>query len=408
MSKVIEGQSATATVKCHECALSVDLPLLKVSQRALCPRCGFVLTVVHKNAVVRIIVFALSALIFLSMSCIFEFISFTSNGLENKFTLLDSLTLLIQNNYFVLAVIEIVTIFFIPLVILSGLIYLSLALLQGRYPPKGKLILKFIFTLLPWSMVEIFLIGTLVSLIKILSMADIQLGLSFYAFTLFSLFMTLVVLHLDKHQFSEQLKNAERDNVNKNLIQQVSSENVSVNIAAMNTPPSHQGKQHSIQHTWALIITSIVLYVPANTLPIMTTRLFGQDEPSTILGGVILLWEMGSFPIAIVIFIASIAVPIGKILVLIWLNYSVQNQQHDLTLMRIKFYRIAEFIGRWSMIDVFVVIVLASLIQLGDTMSIYPGNATLAFSGVVIMTMLAAMSFDPKLIWSSKKSGLIT
>ena len=145
----------------------------------------------------------------------------------------------------------------------------------------------------------------------------------------------------------------------------------------------------------------MVLYIPANTLPIMTTRLFGQDDPSTIIGGVILLWSLGSYPIAIIIFVASVIVPVAKILVLAWLNYSVQKQSDSLSLERVKWYRLAEFVGRWSMIDVFVVIVLASLIQLGPTMSITPGAATLAFSGVVIVTMLAAMSFEPKLIWKN-------
>ena len=196
-----------------------------------------------------------------------------------------------------------------------------------------------------------------------------------------------MALHIDKYQLTQLLTDlAEPERPNKPLISQTPKVN-----------------RLSIQQTWALIITSIVLYIPANTLPIMTTRLFGQDEPSTILGGVILLWKMGSFPIAIVIFTASIVVPVAKILVLVWLNYSVQNQQSNLTAERMKLYRIADFIGRWSMIDVFVVIVLVSLIQLGDTMSIYPGQATLAFSGVVVITMLAAMSFDPRLIWSTKK-----
>jgi paraquat-inducible protein A len=140
----------------------------------------------------------------------------------------------------------------------------------------------------------------------------------------------------------------------------------------------------------------------------MTTRLFGQDEPNTILGGVIVLWEMGSFPIAIIIFIASIVVPIGKILILAWLNFTVQKPQYELTKARIKSYRIAEFIGRWSMIDVFVVIVLVSMIQLGDTMSIFPGKAIIAFCGVVVLTMLAAMSFDSTLIWSAPKPEIPT
>jgi len=166
-------------------------------------------------------------------------------------------------------------------------------------------------------------------------------------------------------------------------------------------PTIHQRKA-SIQHTWAYLLTAVVLLFPANFMPIMTTRLFGQDEPSTILGGVMVLWESGSIPIAIVIFIASVFIPIAKILVLAWLNYTVQVG-HDLRHgERMLMYRVAEFIGRWSMIDIFVVIVLVCLIQLGNTMTVLPGPATISFSAVVVITMLAAMSFEPRLIWNNK------
>ena len=108
---------------------------------------------------------------------------------------------------------------------------------------------------------------------------------------------------------------------------------------------------------------------------------------------------MGSYPIAIVIFIASVFVPVAKIIILCWLNYSVQAGQQHAHSEKIFWYRITEFVGRWSMIDVFVVAVLVSLIQLGNIMNILPGHAALAFCGVVIFTMLAAMSFDSRLIW---------
>jgi paraquat-inducible protein A len=388
-------------IQCHECALHIDVPSLKVAQKAVCPRCGCVLKTRHKNALQRIFVFAFSALIFLFMSLVFEFLSFTRNGLDNSFTLLDSLIILMQKNYHLLALIEMITVFLIPFTVLVVLMYLSFYLLKGHYPHQGSRLLQVVFTLLPWSMVEIFLIGALVSIVKILSMADISLGLSFYCFCLFSLFMTLVVLHLDKQQFIQLLaKTHAKDS------SQAATDHGLEQLLPVGHKVSH--KKYSVQYTWALIITAIVVYIPANILPIMTTRLFGQDEPNTILGGVIVLWEMGSFPIAIIIFIASIVVPIGKILILAWLNFTVQKPQYELTKARIKSYRIAEFIGRWSMIDVFVVIVLVSMIQLGDTMSIFPGKAIIAFCGVVVLTMLAAMSFDSTLIWSAPKPEIPT
>ncbi|NQZ10868.1 MAG: paraquat-inducible protein A [Algicola sp.] len=373
---------------CHECGLSCSIPPLADSHKAQCPRCGFVLSAKHTNALDRILAFSFTALIFLAASLPFEFLSFKSNGLERTIDVAASFNILIDNQYHTLALMELVTIFVIPLIILLGLIYLLFPLKQGRCPPHGKRVLDMVFWLIPWSMAEIFLIGALVSLIKIISLADIVLGPSFFAYILFSVALTTVMLHLDKHQLYKLLNKANKEPVED----------------------KHHSSSHgndrsiSIQKTWALIITSIVLYIPANMLPIMNTRLLGQDDPSTILGGVILLWHMGSYPIAAVIFIASVAVPVAKILVLIWLNYSVQRRQTNLTQERIVLYRIAEFVGRWSMVDVYVVIILVSLIQLGNTMSIYPGGASLAFCGVVIVTMLAAMTFDSHLIFNTDKN----
>ena len=117
------------------------------------------------------------------------------------------------------------------------------------------------------------------------------------------------------------------------------------------------------------------------------------------MGGVLLMWEHGSYPVALVIFVASIMVPLAKLGSLIWLCWSVSRKETRLLRQRTSLYRITEFVGRWSMVDVFVVAILVALIQLGGILTIRPGPAALAFSGVVIITMLAAESFDPRLIW---------
>ncbi|MBA6302813.1 paraquat-inducible protein A [Colwellia sp. MB02u-14] len=392
---------SSSIIECHECALSVNISLLMERQKALCPRCGFLLSAKHHNALDRILAYSITALFFLLLSLPFEFLAFKSNGIERKIDILASLTILNNNNYHVLAVLEVLTIFVIPALILFSLIYLTIALRKGIYPRGGHYLLKLTYKLLPWSMVEIFVVGVLVSLIKIISLADISLGPSFFAYILFSLAMTAAVLHMDKHQL-QQLLNYCKSNqaIQKKQIEPTKIKEI--------TPRNHLSlvlkKRISVQKTWALLITSIVFYIPANILPIMNTRFLGQDEPSTILGGVILLWEMGSYPIAAVIFVASVAVPMAKMLVLAWLNYSVQHQHSRFSKERVKLYRLAEFVGRWSMVDVYVVIILVTLIQLGNTMSIYPGGAALAFSGVVITTMLAAMSFEPQFIWQTKNN----
>ena len=142
-----------------------------------------------------------------------------------------------------------------------------------------------------------------------------------------------------------------------------------------------------------------MLYIPANALPIMITNALGAKTFNTIAGGVALLWEDGSWLIAAIIFVASVLVPVGKFIALIWLCLCAQFKLGDQPQNKVFAYRTAELVGRWSMLDVFVVAFLASLIQMGSLMSIYPGPAALAFGGMVVFTMLAANSLDPRLFW---------
>ena len=163
--------------------------------------------------------------------------------------------------------------------------------------------------------------------------------------------------------------------------------------------PLHLRLTDSLNRTIALVVTASILYIPANLLPIMTTDQLGTATNSTILGGVVLLWSMGSYPVAAVIFIASVLVPLGKLISLVALCWTVQRRHMTHARERTALYRVTEFVGRWSMVDVFVVAILVALIQLGGLMAIRPGAAALAFSCVVMVTMVAAESFDPRLIW---------
>ena len=161
----------------------------------------------------------------------------------------------------------------------------------------------------------------------------------------------------------------------------------------------HLRKENSLQRTLAFLVTASILYIPANLLPIMITDQLGRSTESTILGGVVLLIELGSIPIALVIFIASVMIPMAKLLVMFYLCWSVHHGPPEGTRQRTVLYRITEFIGKWSLIDVFVVAILVALIHLSNLLVIRPGIATVAFAGVVITSMLAAESFDPRLMW---------
>jgi paraquat-inducible protein A len=163
--------------------------------------------------------------------------------------------------------------------------------------------------------------------------------------------------------------------------------------------PLHSRKPNSIGRTSALLISAALLYVPANALPVMqTTTLFGSQE-DTILSGVVYLWTSGSWPLAIVVFAASITVPLLKIIALTVLVVSTQRRTTWRPQERTLLYRMIELVGRWSMLDIYVVTLLVALVHLQGLATIQAGPGAVAFGAVVVLTMLASLSFDPRLIW---------
>ncbi|QBF28524.1 paraquat-inducible membrane protein A [Pseudomonas tructae] len=166
----------------------------------------------------------------------------------------------------------------------------------------------------------------------------------------------------------------------------------------------HARRPNSLVRTWALLITSAILYIPANVLPIMTVSALGQGSPDTIMSGVITLMKHGMLPIAAVVFIASILVPTFKLVGIALLLYSVQRHQPLSARQRILMYRFIEFIGRWSMLDIFVIAILVAVVNFGRIASVEANWGAVAFASVVILTMLAAVTFDPRLIWDNTES----
>lgn len=164
----------------------------------------------------------------------------------------------------------------------------------------------------------------------------------------------------------------------------------------------HMRYPNSVSSTWALVIASLILYIPANTLPVMTVVMLGQGTSDTILSGVIHLLEAGMWPLALIVFVASILVPVLKLTILIGLLISIRLRSKWRNIDRVRLYRITEFIGRWSMVDVFVIAILVALVQFGNLADVDPGTGALSFGAVVVLTMFAARTFDPRLIWDQQ------
>ncbi len=161
----------------------------------------------------------------------------------------------------------------------------------------------------------------------------------------------------------------------------------------------HGRKPNSLVRTWALLITAIILYVPANLMPIMTVTSLGNTQSDTIISGVIHLLHHGMWPLALLVFFASVVVPMLKLIALVFLLVSVQGRWQWRPVDRTRLYRITELVGRWSMVDIYVVTILVALVKLGELATIEARAGAVFFGAVVVVTIVAAESFDPRLIW---------
>jgi paraquat-inducible protein A len=182
-------------------------------------------------------------------------------------------------------------------------------------------------------------------------------------------------------------------------------------VAPVGTPtcprcgtPMHVRMPASLQRVLAWLTVGFMCYIPANLLPMLRTRTLGRETDNTIVGGVIELLHHGAWDIALVVFGASVLIPTTKFVVLLYLVYSIRYHAHLAIHSRIRLYEFVEFIGRWSMIDVFVVAILTALVQLGFIVSVNPGSAAVFFALSVAFTMLSAQALDPRLIWDSTRA----
>lgn len=164
-------------------------------------------------------------------------------------------------------------------------------------------------------------------------------------------------------------------------------------------------RHHSIQYTWALVIAGAICFIPANLLPVLSTTALGSAHAETIMGGVMFLYTSGSWPLALIVLIASVMIPLGKLIALAYLLITVQRGYQGAGRERTQLYRMVRFIGRWSMLDVFVITFTVALVQLQPLMFVQPGSGVVFFAAVVLLTMVAAESFDPRLIWDSPGMG---
>ncbi len=395
---------------CPNCDLIIDIPHIDTKQMAVCPYCHSKLCAANINYDARIVALSISALLMLLSSMFYPFISFSSSGITQTITLPDAARILFNYDSDLLGIFIDVSIIGLPMTLLALLIPLHLGLLKVLPYAIAKRLLKFTLALEPWIMSEIFLIGVLVSMVKIMSMADISFGVSFWAYIAFVIFYIAALAHLNRARLWDQIQPIksidEAQHSHRAIDNNISACHVCHQLSndkycSRCHTKTHVRNPHSIQKATAWLLTSVACYIPANLFPIMYTTSLGDQSPSTLIGGVIVLWQAGSYPIALIIFLASVVVPLAKALVLCFLCYIVKHPANKQTKSYTKVYQLTEFIGKWSMIDVFVVAILVALVQLGNLMSVTPGVGTVFFTAMVLSQMMAAHAFDPRLLWDS-------
>lgn len=416
-------------IACEECGLIVHIPELEPGHKAQCPRCAHSLTKVNARPYQSVIAIAITSLIMLVLSVSFPFMSFSVQGLSQEITLLHAAKMLAEFQNVLLAALLLATVLILPAVYISFILYLQIKAAQSLSKPLpenerqlAKLLCRILFKVEPWLMVDVFLIGILVSLVKIASLADVGMGHSFWAFCIYTVLVVKCISMVDRSWLwghfiplvevkgiKEGDTHHDHNHISCHTCHQLNPiEDVKRQYCIRCGSTIHQyNPEENLQKAWAWLLAAVVFYIPANLYPMMYTVSLGHAEGSTIMEGVVLLWNLGSYPIAAVIFFASIFIPIAKMLALSWLYYHAAKQRelpHEESASRLKIYRLTEFIGRWSMIDIFVVAILVALVQLQNLMAIYPGPAALFFAAVVIFTMLSAMIFDSRILWQPPKN----
>ncbi|NDJ58238.1 membrane integrity-associated transporter subunit PqiA [Enterobacteriaceae bacterium 4M9] len=404
-----EQHHASRHILCPQCDLLVALPPLAAGEKACCPRCGTTLTTQWRAPRQRPTAYALAALFMLLLANLFPFVSMKVAGVTSEITLQAIPGVMFSEDYASLG-----TFFLLFVQLVPAFCLVSILLLVNRVRMDfrlARLLARVLFQLKTWGMAEIFLAGVLVSFVKLMAYGDIGVGPSFLPWCLFCLLQLRAFQCVDRRWLWDDIAPmpalAQPLKVGTTGIHQgLRSCACCTAIVPAGEPicprchvKGHVRRHNSLEWTVALLITSIILYLPANLLPIMITDLLGDKMPSTILAGVVLLWSEGSYPVAMVIFIASIMVPTLKMIAIAWLCLDAKGYGRRDSERMHKIYEVVEFVGRWSMIDVFVIAVLSALVRMGALMNIYPAMGALMFALVVIVTMFAAMMFDPRLSW---------
>lgn len=411
------AQTPQPLIACENCASIFSRHQLEPGETANCARCGTTLWRYSGLTLANWLAIAIAAFIVFFIANAYPVASMAVQGMTQRASLIDALSITWKQGHYAVALMTGTAGLIMPFLQIMVLLWVLGPLSRGQEPVAFRGAMRLLGLLRPWSMVPVFLLGVLVAVVKLAGMASVSPGMGLAAFGVLTVLLTIlgrlsphaiwryaedtgvVAVHVPVKQPGTVLTGCHVCG----QVQAISDADhpESTHECVRCNAEVHYRKPDHIARSWALLLAAVVFYIPANVLPVMQVRSVLGDSAHTILGGVVELWGMGSWDIALIVFIASVAVPLTKLFALIALLISDQRQSPNNLKPRTRLYEMVEFIGQWSMLDVFVVILLAALADFQGLMEISAGYGAAAFGVVVILTMLSAMSFDPRRSWDA-------
>jgi paraquat-inducible protein A len=381
------------------------LPVLGRKQTAMCRRCDSTLAGPATGRVESPLALAGGALLLLLATIAWPLMTVSSLGAARQSWLHTCVSALWDQGFFSLASLVAAFTVALPCAYLLMLIWVLLALRFDFGGPLGSLF-RWVQHLRPWMMIEVYLVGCFVAYSRIKVVATIEIGVGGWCLLGASLLFLLTLTQLDERTVWESLPvDAAIGKGNKTIACTVCDLIVTGAVDGGHCPRCaatlHVRKPDAIRRTTALVITGFLLYVPANVIPVLTTVRLGRSDENTILSGVLELVHNDLWPLAIIVFSASIILPLLKLCGLTWMLIATHLRSRRLLVGRTRFYRMIDLVGRWSNIDVFAVSVLIAALRFGALTEVHAGTGLVAFAAVVIITMVATSVFDTRLMWDA-------
>jgi len=396
--------------ECHECGLFQEVEPGHVGSAAQCGRCGAVLRRFRRDSLGRPFALAIAGMILLAIAVLTPFMSFTIEGRTETAYLLTGVFSFYDLGFYELFLFVGLTIAMAPALKLTALLYVLIGMRMKRPWPYLPAVFSAVMTLAPWAMIEVFLLGLFIAYTKLIDLATIEVGPGVFALAGLMVVMVAQMATLDPHDVWDALEEhgvlpRMRGEHHGHLIgcdrcEFVTSEEKSPDWACPRChAPLRRRRPNDLTNATAFALAGAIFYIPANIFPVMTIISFGKPLTSTILGGVEELLGGGMWPLALIVFFASISVPCLKLIGMFFLIFLSWRRSSWRLRERTQLYRIIEGIGRWSMIDIFAITILVALVKLGTLATIVPDLGATCFAAVVVLTMFAAGAFDPRVAW---------